>query len=383
MIPMLNLDNHSEPDLCLLSQAVTLGASDIHLEASEKIGRIRFRLDGSLSEIASIARSTFNNLVARLKIRAQMDIAEKRLPQDGRFTVNLNHGHNYHCRVNACPTAFGEKLVLRLLSPPDNLPTLVELFKEPELVAKLTTLLNSSQGLILITGPTGSGKTTTLYSMLDHLPHNQLNLTTIEDPIEIYLPKINQIEVDYKIGFDFVTALRAILRQDPDVIMVGEIRDPETAQIAFNAAQTGHLVLATLHTTSTANTITRLLNMNIEPYKLASALKLIIAQRLVRKLCPHCKLSNLYQGSRPEFVNKRLFLAQSCTNCHHGYQGRVAIFECLFCDVKIRQLLSRSSSIEQLESDLEAEPYLKLWQLGSKLVRNGTTSLAEIEHVLL
>jgi type IV pilus assembly protein PilB len=327
----------------ILNDAITKHASDIHFEPYEQYCRIRFRIDGVLYEITKTEHQWAKRFSARLKIMANLDIAEKRLPQDGRFTFKSLSNQNQDCRLSVCPTMFGEKLVIRVLNPINRSLDLKYLgldAKEEQLFLKYIHL---PQGLILVTGPTGSGKTITLYTALNILNQTAKNISTVEDPVEISLPGINQVEINYKIGLDFARVLRTFLRQDPDIIMVGEIRDLETAEIAIKAAHTGHLVLATLHTNSAIASLTRLLNMGVAAFNLATALSLIIAQRLVRKLCIHCKsLQNLPTKILAENnleANAKIYAPIGCEHCNQGYQERMAIFEMLPITSNISELI--------------------------------------------
>jgi type IV pilus assembly protein PilB len=318
---------------------------------------------------------------------ANLDIAEKRLPQDGRFTLKLANNQRQDCRLSTCPTMFGEKLVVRILNP-INSPLDINYLgfdeKEQQLFLKSIHL---PQGLILVTGPTGSGKTITLYTALNILNQAAKNISTVEDPVEINLPGINQVEINHKTGLGFAKALRALLRQDPDIIMIGEIRDLETAEIAIKAAHTGHLVLATLHTNSASASLTRLLNMGIPTFNLATALSLIIAQRLVRKLCTHCKQpqplpikilteNNLEQNFTP-------YAAQGCKHCNQGYQARMAIFEMLPITTAISELIMQHCNIIEIEKQMNLLNIATLRTVALNKVRAGITSLEEINRVIV
>ena len=269
----------------ILEDAIHHDASDIHFEPFSDHYRVRMRIDGILHTITNPSIHLANAIASRLKVMSDLDISERRLPQDGRFTFQSSTSVSRDCRINCCPTLFGEKLVVRLLNPNKSLMDIDKLGLEKQDQKKLMTAIHQPQGLVLVTGPTGSGKTVTLYTTLNLLNAESKNISTIEEPVEIQLKGINQVHVNHKAGLDFSTALRAFLRQDPDIIMVGEIRDKETASMAIRAAQTGHLVLSTLHTNSAAETLTRLINMEIAPFNIASSVSLIIAQRLIRKLC--------------------------------------------------------------------------------------------------
>lgn len=329
----------------LLHQAIADGASDIHIEPFEIFCRIRFRQDGILHEVATPPVAMAGRITARLKVMARLDIAERRLPQDGRLRLQDETGVNIDFRVSTCPTLHGEKLVLRLLSTAEQAPAIDSLGLEPEQLAAYLSAIDRPHGMILVTGPTGSGKTVTLYSGLRRLNTAERNILTVEDPVEINLPGVNQVGINPRAGLDFPRVLRAFLRQDPDVIMVGEIRDRETADIAIKAAQTGHLVLSTLHTNDAPSAVTRLLNMGIEPWNIVASVNLIMAQRLVRRVCPE----------RPS-----------------GYQGRTGIYQLLPIDAK--------ASAAILAGQLPM-PSGNLREAGHKKVAQGLTRVSEVTRV--
>lgn len=360
----------------MIYDAIDLGSSDIHLEALPMQYRLRFRIDGLLHERLKIMPSLGIKIIARLKIMAGLDLAEKRLPQDGRFSFTTKQQKAFDCRVSTCPGIYGEKIVIRILNPEHTLLGLAELGLEAEQMTLLTEILRRPQGLILVTGPTGSGKSISLYAILAALNDISKNIVTIEDPVELNILGINQTNINNKIKLDFATALRAFLRQDPDIIMVGEIRDRETAEIAVRAAQTGHLVLATLHTNSAAEAITRLLNMGIATFNLANSLLLIIAQRLVRKLCQHCKKSVTNDS------NGTLFVAQRCDNCIAGFKGRAGVFELLPISEAINQLLLNHGSTAEIEQAAHKAGMLDLSAAALLKVQNGITSMQEIQRVV-
>lgn len=373
----------------LLNQAIQQNASDIHFEAYENLYRVRFRCDGLLHEIATLPPQLVKPLITRIKILSNLDIAEQRLPQDGNCSKTLNE-KNIDFRVSSCPTVFGEKIVMRLLNAGATMLDIDQLGFSTIQKELFVKTLRKPQGLVLVTGPTGSGKTTTLYAALRLLNNPQVNISTVEDPVEIHLPGVNQINVHSKIGLNFARVLRTLLRQDPDIILIGEIRDEETADIAIKAAQTGHLVLATLHTNSAAETIVRLLNMGAAPYNLAGALKLIIAQRLVRQLCLHCKqpvrLPDIYKS---EFLAnnieaKTIHEAQGCTYCLNGYSGRSAVYEMLPFDTTLNQLLlaGKGVNITELEHYMCNTGWSTLRTAGLVKVGEGATSLTELERVI-
>lgn len=371
----------------LLQQAVTRRASDIHLEDCQDFGRIRFRINGVLEEVGQISGELWPQLVSRYKILAKLDIAERRLPQDGHFIFQFQNSE-YDCRLSCCPVVYGEKLVVRILNPLAGIPALNQLGLDDNEQMILRSVLESSQGMLLVTGPTGSGKTLTLYSSLQTLNLVERNISTIEDPAEIKLYGINQTEINPKIHLCFATVLRSLLRQDPDVIMVGEIRDLETAEIAVQAAYTGHLVLSTLHTNSAAATIIRLVDMGIPVLNVVSSLKLIVAQRLIRLLCPYCKQA--YQPKKVDETNYGLtagdvvYLANptGCEHCVHGYHGRKAIFELLMVDEELKRFMLDTGKLGCLSRFLTEHRHQTLWQKGMRQVKYGVTSLSEIVRVV-
>ena len=369
----------------LILHASQHAASDIHIEPYKDVCRIRYRQDGLLYQANEIPADLATRIATRLKVMAKLDIAERRLPQDGRFQLN-----EIDIRINTCPTLFGEKIVLRLLNTHHislEIDNLAFTKRQKEIFLKT---ISQSQGLILVTGPTGSGKTTTLYSALHYLNKTEKNISTVEDPIEIQLTGINQVNVNTKINLHFSTVLRTLLRQDPDIIMIGEIRDPETADIAIQAAQTGHLVLSTLHTNSAIETLTRLHAMKILAYNLAGSLSLIIAQRLIRTLCAHCKQiepvsvqSALQLEIDPRFLSREIYRAQGCSHCLHGYTGRIAIYEFLPITESIATLIALGSDTMTLMQQAKQENFISLKESGIEKVLQGITSFAEINRVLL
>ncbi|KAB0302792.1 type IV-A pilus assembly ATPase PilB [Vibrio fortis] len=371
----------------ILVDAVRKGASDIHFEPYEEYYRVRLRCDGILIETQQPAAHLSRRLSARLKILAKLDIAERRLPQDGRIKLRLNQEIAIDMRVSTLPTLWGEKIVLRLLdSSAANLDIDILGYSEQQKTLYLNAL-KRPQGMILMTGPTGSGKTVSLYTGLRILNTSERNISTAEDPVEINLCGVNQVQVQPKIGFGFAEALRSFLRQDPDIVMVGEIRDIETAEIAIKASQTGHLVLSTLHTNSAAETVTRLAHMGIEPFNLASSLSLIIAQRLARRLCSHCKIEDddqtIYHHHNID-ANHRFFKANpnGCNECNQGYSGRVGIYEVMpFTDTLKASLISRPNAIE-VEALAKQEGMQTLRDSGLEKLLSGVTSYQELQRVL-
>jgi general secretion pathway protein E len=356
----------------LLTQAARDGASDIHIEAFESYSMVRFRVDGTLRDIVRPKRALHAALVSRIKIMAALDIAEKRLPQDGRITLRVG-GKPVDVRVSTLPTGHGERVVLRLLEKDLSRLTLESLGMSDRTLKRFDELIHQPHGIILVTGPTGSGKTTTLYGAIRRLDHSTTNIMTVEDPIEYDLEGIGQTQVNPKIEMTFARALRAILRQDPDVVMIGEIRDLETAQIAVQASLTGHLVLATIHTNDAASSITRLVDMGIEPFLLSSSVLGVLAQRLVRKLCPHCK--------EPE-PNGQGYRAVGCVQCGDtGYIGRTGIYELLTVDDELRMLVHNSGNETDIRRQAEKSGMLPMRSDAMRWVAAGITSQEEVLRV--
>ena len=373
----------------VLLDAINKGASDIHIEPYEKSFRIRFRQDGVLHEVASPPVAMATRLVSRLKVMSKMDIAERRKPQDGRIKMALSKKRAIDFRVNSCPTLFGEKVVLRILDPTSAQLGIDMLGYEEEQKNLYMENLNKPYGMILVTGPTGSGKTVSLYTGLNILNTADRNISTCEDPVEINLAGINQCNMNPKAGLTFATALRAFLRQDPDIIMVGEIRDLETAEIAIKAAQTGHMVMSTLHTNDAPQTLTRLANMGVPPYNIASSVNLIIAQRLARRLCNSCKKkvdipreALLEEGFREEELGElTLYSAVGCEQCADGYKGRVGIYQVMPVSEAIGRIIMENGNAMQLADQASKEGVADLRTSGLKKVHHGVTSLEEINRV--
>lgn len=342
----------------IILTAVQNNVSDIHFETGEEIYRIRFRIDGTLQDASELSADMAPRINARLKVMAGLDISERRRPQDGRIRIRLHGSRTIDLRLNSMPTLWGEKLVIRLLDGSTLNRPVSELGFDPQQTAMYLEALHRPQGLILVTGPTGSGKSVSLYSALQVLNTGTRNISTVEDPVEIYLEGINQVAVNSRTGMSFASALRAFLRQDPDVIMVGEIRDQETATVVITAAQTGHLVLSTLHTTSATESITRLTDMGVPGYALASALTLVIAQRLVPRLCQHCKQPQQVDVQRcrelgmPDAMTSeaRLFTPGSCSRCREGYRGRIAIIEALPVSDELKELIRHERPVSEIEN---------------------------------
>ncbi len=374
----------------ILLDAIKKGASDIHFEPYEKYFRIRTRLDGVLKEVALPPVQLAVKIIARLKVMARLDIAERRVPQDGRIKMRLSKNRAIDFRVSSCPTLFGEKVVARILDPSSAMLGIDALGYEPFQRELYMKNLAKPQGMILVTGPTGSGKTVSLYTGLNILNTEDCNISTAEDPAEINLPGINQVNVNPKVGLTFAAALRAFLRQDPDVIMVGEIRDLETAEIAIKAAQTGHLVLSTLHTNDAPQTLTRLVDMGVKPYAIATSVSLIIAQRLARKLCSNCKApvdippeALLKEGFDPADVSAgiRVYRAVGCGQCNDGYKGRVGIYQVMPVTDTIGRIIMEGGGAMNIEDQASKDGIWNLRRSGLQKVKDGLTSLEEVNNV--
>ena len=376
----------------ILLDAIKRGASDVHFEPYEKFFRVRTRLDGVLSEVAQPPVVLANKVCARLKVMSRMDIAERRVPQDGRIKMRLSKNRAIDFRVNTCPTLFGEKIVLRILDPSSAKLGIDALGYEDAQKALYLKHLNKPYGMILVTGPTGSGKTVSLYTGLNILNTIDRNISTAEDPAEINLPGINQVNVNPKVGLTFASSLKAFLRQDPDIIMVGEIRDLETAEIAIKAAQTGHLVLSTLHTNDAPRTLTRLVDMGVKPYAIATSVSLIIAQRLARRLCDNCKQA---QDIPAEALKKEgftdaeidsgvtVFAAKGCKQCNEGYKGRVGIFQVMEVSEAMGRIIMEGGNAMQIADQAAKEGVIDLRRAGLNKVKEGVTSLVEVNRVTI
>lgn len=374
----------------LLLDAIKMGASDLHFEPYERNYRVRFRQDGILREITNPPVSSASKIAARLKVMAQLDISERRAPQDGRIKLRVSRSKSIDFRVNTCPTLFGEKIVLRILDSDSAKLGIEVLGYEDDQKELYLEALHKPQGMVLVTGPTGSGKTVSLYTGVNILNTPERNISTAEDPVEINLEGVNQVNVNPRQGMDFSAALKAFLRQDPDVILVGEIRDLETANIAVAAAQTGHLVLSTLHTNSAPETLTRLRNMGVPSFNIATSVILIIAQRLGRRLCNDCKEEmNIPEKSLREFgftdedlkTGFTVYGPKGCDNCNHGYKGRVGIYEVVkITDAIARIIMEEGNSIDIAEQ-CRAEGFNDIYRSGLIKVMQGVTSLEEINRV--
>ncbi len=373
----------------VLTDAIKRGVSDLHFEPYEKIFRIRFRGDGMLYEYARPPLAISNRLVSRLKVMSKLDIAERRVPQDGRIKLKLTKTRAIDFRVNSCPTLFGEKVVMRILDPTVAQMGIEKLGFEPEQRKLFEDAIERPYGMVLVTGPTGSGKTVSLYTGLNIINTIDRNISTAEDPVEITVEGINQVNVNPKAGLTFASALKAFLRQDPDVIMIGEIRDIETASIAVKAAQTGHMVLSTLHTNDAPQTINRLMQMGIEPFNIAAAVNLVMAQRLTRRLCPFCKTKANYPEeyllklgfTAEEIPDLTLYKPVGCEQCNEGYKGRVGIYQVMPMTERIKALILNRGNAMELADLSREEGVNDLRTSGMLKVRQGLTTLAEVERV--
>ncbi len=376
----------------IMLDAIKRGASDIHFEPYEKVFRVRTRLDGVLSQVAAPPIALASKVCARLKVMSRLDIAERRVPQDGRIKMRLSKNRAIDFRVNTCPTLFGEKIVMRILDPSSAKLGIDALGYEEEQKLLYTDALAKPYGMILVTGPTGSGKTVSLYTGLNILNTEDRNISTAEDPSEINLQGINQVNVNPKVGLTFASALKAFLRQDPDVIMVGEIRDLETAEIAIKAAQTGHLVLSTLHTNDAPRTLTRLVDMGVKPYAIATSVSLIIAQRLARRLCENCKEMRdipvealLQEGFDKDEVSSglQIFGPTGCKQCNEGYKGRVGIYQVMPVSEEIARIILEGGNAVQIAEQASLDGVWDLRRSALQKVKDGITSLEEINRVTI
>ncbi|MFQ5470502.1 MAG: type IV-A pilus assembly ATPase PilB [Gammaproteobacteria bacterium] len=374
----------------VLLDAINKGASDIHFEPYEKIYRVRFRMDGILQEIASPPNTLANKIAARIKVMSRLDISERRVPQDGRMKMTLSKNRAIDFRVSTCPTLFGEKVVMRILDPTSAQLGIDALGYEPQQKELFMEAIHKPYGMVLVTGPTGSGKTVSLYTAMNILNTVDRNISTAEDPAEINLPGINQVNVNPKAGLTFASALKSFLRQDPDIIMVGEIRDLDTGEIAIKAAQTGHMVLSTLHTNDAPQTLTRLVNMGVAPFNIASAVSLIIAQRLGRRLCNYCKQpvdlpkeALLEEGIKEEELEGlKLFGPVGCDQCNSGYKGRIGIYQVMPISEDMGRLIMEGGNSIQLADQAKKEGIADLHESALKKVKEGIMSLEELHRVI-
>jgi type II secretory ATPase GspE/PulE/Tfp pilus assembly ATPase PilB-like protein len=389
--PLLDLDAAGDPAVAvqaaraILSAGIDAGASDVHVEPAPDGCVVRNRVDGLLRDALRLPRGVLPAVVSRLKILAHLDIADRRRPQDGRLRVRRG-GRVLDIRVSTLPTHVGEKVVLRLLDPASALITLDALGLRPEQRTLLEAALARPQGTVLVTGPTGSGKTSTLYASLLHRRSPGINIVTLENPVEFHLPGLTQVQVNERAGLTFATSLRSVVRQDPDVIMVGEIRDSETAEIAFQAALTGHLVLSTLHTNGAAAAVTRLLDLGVEPFLVAASVTLILAQRLIRRLCPSCRSADAPTAAEQSLLGLGVgpvFRARGCPACRGaGFRGRVGVFECLPLDGRLRELVAARAGEAPLEQEARARGCVGLVDAARDAVHAGLTSPDEVLRVV-
>jgi general secretion pathway protein E len=373
----------------MFSQAVRDQASDIHIEPYQNSLKIRQRLDGILYDMLSPPKHVQSALISRIKVMAKLNIAEKRLPQDGRIELKVAN-KEVDIRVSTLPTSFGERVVLRLLEKASVLISLTDLGMPEDRFKPFTELIKAANGIVLVTGPTGSGKTTTLYAALTSINTTDINIITVEDPVEYRISGIGQVQVNPKIDLTFASGLRSIVRQDPDVILVGEIRDTETARIAIQSALTGHLVFSTLHTNDAASAITRLIDMGIEPFLLSSSINAILAQRLVRIICPECKTAYTPDpeaieklGLDPEEMEgKQVYRGRGCSNCHHtGYKGRCGIFELLIMDQSMKNLVINTANANAISKQAVKNGMITLRRDGADKVLAGITTIEEVYRV--
>ncbi len=376
----------------ILLDAIRMGASDVHFEPFEKYFRVRVRQDGVLREVAKPPVALAGKVCARLKVMSRLDIAERRVPQDGRIKMRISKNRSIDFRMNTCPTLFGEKVVLRILDPASAQMGIENLGYEDFQRKLYEEQLAKPYGMILVTGPTGSGKTVSLYTGLHILNSIDRNISTAEDPVEINMPGVNQVNVNYKVGLNFATAMKAFLRQDPDVIMVGEIRDLETADIAIKAAQTGHLVLSTLHTNDAPNTLTRMVDMGVKPYAIASSISLIIAQRLARRLCNECKEARdipaealLKEGFTREDIKQGLTIygPVGCARCVAGYKGRTGIYQVMPVTHEIGQIILQGGNATQVAEQAALEGVWDLRRSALEKAKRGITGLEEINRITI
>lgn len=369
----------------LIRQAVAERASDIHIEPFENFVKVRLRIDGDLREIMRPAKNTHSAISTRIKIMAGMDIAEKRIPQDGRIEIAIDD-RDIDVRVSTLPTVYGEKIVMRVLDKTSFIISKESLGLTEYDLKRFDNIVKSPNGIILVTGPTGSGKSTTLYTALKELHNESRNIVTVEDPVEYHLEGVNHVQVVPKAGLTFAAGLRAILRQDPDIVMIGEIRDAETASIAMRAAITGHLVLSTMHTNDTASTLVRLVDMGIERYIVSSSLVGVVSQRLVKKICRDCSCDYESESHENDFLNLESSVSLSrgagCKHCNYtGYKGRTAVYEIMTVTKEIRELLNRGETIDNLRAKAEAESMVSLFENGKKLVLEKKTTVEELMRI--
>ena len=369
----------------VLKKAVMEGASDVHIEAEASIVRVRFRIDGILHQMMTYSKGVHSAIISRIKVMAKLDITEKRIPQDGRVETELN-GKSIDMRISTLPTVFGEKVVIRLLDKDNVRVSLQSLGFQGENLANLENLITRPNGIFFVTGPTGSGKTSTLYASINEINSLEKNIITLEDPVEYQLEIINQVQINPGAGLTFASGLRSVLRQDPDVIMIGEIRDLETAEIAIESAMTGHLVFSTLHTNSAVGTISRLIDMGVQPFLLSATLGGVLGQRLIRRLCPHCRRERAVTEAEAQALGvnpeQTIYEANGCSLCRDtGYQGRTALIELLMVDREMRTLISKGASTESLKAEAESKGMKTMKQQGYEKVLEGVTTMEEVLRV--
>lgn len=386
-----NQNNEENPTIkftnLIINQAISKNASDIHIEPFEEVVVVRYRIDGVLQEIIRIPQEVYSSICIRLKLISKMDIAEKRIPQDGKFQKNLND-KKYDFRVSTMPTLYGEKIVIRILYKSEHIISLEELGFNKSNNKNINKIIGNEHGIVLVTGPTGSGKSTTLYALLNEIDRREKNIVTIEDPVEYNLFGINQINVNNKAGLTFAKGLRSILRQDPDVIMLGEIRDEETAQIAVRAAITGHLVFSTMHTNDAPSSILRLIDMGVPSYLVSDALIAVIAQRLVKRICPYCKSEYFIKEEEQKnlkFANiEKLYTGSGCIRCNNlGYKGRTVIYEIMYLDEKHRKIIESNGGVNELREYSLGKDMISIRDCCKELVINGITTYEEMLRVTL
>jgi type IV pilus assembly protein PilB len=390
----LKAESESQPIVALVNflliEAVRRSASDIHVEPYEEFFRVRMRIDGMLHAVLNPPPRLHKALISRLKILSGMDISKVRVPQDGHIALEYT-GEVLHYRVNTLPTIYGEKCVIRLMKKESHLADIDRLGFEKSVYARLMQTIGLPQGLVLVTGPTGSGKTTTVHACLNKINRLETNVVTLEDPVEASIPGINHVQIHRRGGVSFMDGLRAILRQDPDVIFVGEIRDREVAQTAMEAAMTGHMVFSTLHTNSACETLTRLDDMGVEMFLIAGCLRAVLAQRLIRRVCPQCKAAcdpdvmglQEFGLSAEQIANGRYFKGRGCNHCmNSGFKGRVGAYEVLFVDEEIRQLIRRRAPVEQVQEAAVRNGMKTLLAAGTELVLQGLTTLDEVHRCI-
>ena len=384
LAPQDNINRAST--VTILDRAISTGASDVHIEPFEGSTRVRMRIDGTIVDYVTLQRSVHQPLIARIKIMANLDIAERRLPQDGHFRIRAGQEGHVNIRVSLLPTVFGEKAVLRILAAAGHVDHAEHFGMDDDSYARFLPMLNSPNGIIYLTGPTGSGKSTTLYMVLEYLSRRQVNISTVEDPVEQNMPGINQTQVNPVAGLTFESGLRALLRQDPDIIMVGETRDGETAGISVRAAITGHLVLSTLHTNDAVSSVVRLADMGVDRYLIANSLVGLVAQRLMRKVCPHCARETAVTPQEQALLGRDIRTVRRGAGCMHcngtGYRGRVAVHEIVAVDRSIRRMISRGAEAEEIEAYAREHQGMKsLREKGLELVREGVTTPEELLRI--